>query len=263
LQPEVATAALAAGKHVLTQKPMAMEFAAAQRLVQAAQDSGRLLAVNQNGRFDPSINAARSLIRQGLLGERVACSMRMNITMPWQAYYRDPKYDRLMMLHMSVHHLDQFRWMFGTPESIYAAARRVPGDGYYGENYATYVLHYADGFLASSVEDGSDWSSDFGISYRISGTEAILVGEIGWPHNRKSTLRYELRAKPGVWHELHFSRSWFPDAFSGTMGELMSAIEQSRVPFNSGADNLQTMRTVFAAYRSVEAGRSVSLAEIG
>ena len=261
-QPEIASAAMAVGKHVLAQKPMAMDFSAARALVEEATRRGVVLAVNQNGRFDPSINAARALISQGLLGERVGCAMQMHITMPWQSYYNDPKYKELMMLHMSVHHLDQFRWLFGTPARVTAMTRHVPGDPLPGENLAIYTVQYDDGFLATSVDNGANWSSDFAITYRIFGTEAVMIGEIGWPHYAKSTLRYELRKEPSVWHELRFTRSWFPDAFGATMGELMSAIDQGRTPSNGGRDPLDTMRTVFAAYRSAETGRAVALNEI-
>ena len=258
-QPAIAMRAVAAGKHVLAHKPLAVTYEEAKTVVEGAARAGVVLAVNQNGRFDPSINASRSLIQQGLLGERVAMSMQMHLKMPWQSYYQDGRYHRLMMMHMSVHHMDQFRWLFGTPARVTATTRRVPGDIYVGENFAAYTLEYNDGFLATSVDSGADWSSDFGIHYRILGTRATLVGEIGWPHNRKSTLRYELREKPGLWHELAFSRSWFPDAFSATMAELMSAIEQRRVPSNSGVDNLETMSTVCAAYRSAETRCAVEL----
>lgn len=261
-QPAIVAAAAAAGKHILAQKPLATSFAEAQKAVGEARRQGVVMAVNQNGRFDPSVNAARSLIRQGLVGERVACTMQMHIQMPWQDYYLDPRYGRLMMLHMSVHHIDQFRWLFGTPDRVTACTRHVPGDRFPGENFATYTLHYADGFLATSVDSGADWASDFGISYRILGTRATLVGEIGWPRNGKSALRVERRENPGDWSEARFSRSWFPDAFSATMGELMSAVEEDRLPDNGGADNLDTMRAVFAAYRSADSGRTVSLAEI-
>lgn len=262
LQPSIVARAVAAGKHVLAHKPLAVNFNEAKEAVSAASREGVLLAVNQNGRFDPSINASRTLIQRGILGDRIVASMHMHLTMPWQEYYRHPRYDRLMLLHMSVHHIDQFRWLFGTPTRISARIRRIPGDGYHGENLAAYTLEYEDGFMATSVDSGADWSSELGIHYRILGTKAVLIGEIGWPKNNGSSLRYELRENPGVWHCLRFSRRWFPDAFAATMAELMSSIEEHRSPSNSGADNLDTMRAVFAAYHSAESGRTVELATV-
>lgn len=260
LQPDVIRRALQAGKHVLAQKPLAVTYREASEVVALAAEAGVILAVNQNGRFDPSINAARSLIGDGLLGTRLVAGISMHIQMPWQTYYEDERYDRLMVLHMSVHHVDQLRMLFGDPISVTAVGRRTPGP-YFGDTIAQYVLQYEDGFWASSLDDGTNWSDDFDITYRIQGTDASMKGVIGWPHGMASTLSYQRRGE-GEWVSPEFSRQWFPDAFSATMGELLQALEEGRQPTNSGTDNLTTMRAVFAAYRSIEERRTVDLDEI-
>ena len=56
---------------------------------------------------------------------------------------------------------------------------------------------------------------------------------------------------------------WFPDAFGGSMGELMQALAERREPETSGRDNLNTLRIAYAAVESSETGQAVSLAEIG
>lgn len=261
LQPPVVLDAIRAGKHVLAQKPLAVTYRDAVAMVEAAERAGVVLAVNQNGRFDPSINAAKRLIGDGLLGTRLVATSTMHITMPWQAYYKDPRYDRLMILHLSVHHIDQTRLLFGDPSDVWACARQIPGQEHFGETIAQTTLRYDDGFWATSFDDGVNWSSDFGITYRIQGTDAVILGEIGWPRLTHSTLRIQRRGEER-WEEPAFSRMWFPDAFSATMGELLSAIEERRAPTNSGRDNLATMRAVMAAYRSIAERRVVGLGEI-
>jgi predicted dehydrogenase len=54
----------------------------------------------------------------------------------------------------------------------------------------------------------------------------------------------------------------FPDAFVGTMGELLTAIKEEREPEHSGRDNLNLLRIIFAAYQSAEQNRAVDPAEI-
>ena len=88
-----------------------------------------------------------------------------------------------------------------------------------------------------------------------------MLGEIGWPRLTHSTLKIQRKGED-TWTEPKFSRMWFPDAFSATMGELMCAVEEGRQPSNSGRDNLGTMRAVLAAYRSIDEKRVVSLKEI-
>lgn len=62
-------AALQAGKHVLCEKPMATSLADADRMVQVARDSGRILTINHNMRFVPGFVTMRDVIRSGKLGE--------------------------------------------------------------------------------------------------------------------------------------------------------------------------------------------------
>src|SRR4029079_17535866 len=51
--------------------------------------------------------------------------------------------------------------------------------------------------------------------------------------------------------------SWFPDGFHGTMGELLSAIEEKREPTNSARNNLDSLALCFAAVASADRGEPV------
>jgi predicted dehydrogenase len=53
--------------------------------------------------------------------------------------------------------------------------------------------------------------------------------------------------------------SWFPDAFGGSMGELMRALAEGREPQTSGRDNLHSIQIAYAAVESVATGRTVEL----
>jgi predicted dehydrogenase len=55
---------------------------------------------------------------------------------------------------------------------------------------------------------------------------------------------------------------WFPDAFEGTMGQLLDALTDGSEPAVSGRDNLKTMALVDACYRSLEEHRPVEIEEI-
>jgi predicted dehydrogenase len=64
-----ASASLRAGKHVVCEKPLAMTSAESADLVELAEQSGRVHAVNYNLRFYPICRHVHGLIRQGSLGE--------------------------------------------------------------------------------------------------------------------------------------------------------------------------------------------------
>lgn len=262
LQPEVCRAAFAAGKHVLVQKPMALDLDTARALVDEAEDAGVVFAVNQNGRFDPSIRAAKALLEQRVFGHLVLATMELRTRQPWQSFWESPKYPRLMVLGMSIHHLDQYRLLFGEPEAVTCVTARYPGQPWPGESIASYTLHYPGGMLAMSLDDGFPWLPEWSVTWRIEGTEAIALGRIGWPTGGRSEIKYALSSEPSEWIEPTLTGRWFPDAFAGTMGALFDSITTGTEPANSGRDNLKTLRLVEACYQSAAERRTIAIEEI-
>src|SRR5205814_7129108 len=91
------------------------------------------------------------------------------------------------------------------------------------------------------------------------GTKGLAIGDIGWckdPYTSPSTIRYATIGDK-EWHRPMCPESWFPDAFIGTMAQLLIALETGKEPAISGRDNLKTMALVEAAYLSAESFRSV------
>jgi predicted dehydrogenase len=263
LHRRIVEAAFAAGKHVIVQKPMATTLADARAIVDAGRQAGLKLAVNQNGRWDPAIRACRALIDRGVFGQLVTASFELRTRQPWQGFWTDSEhYPRLMLLGMSIHHLDQFRFLFGDPLDVTAVTSTYPGQPWAGDSIAVYVLRYASGLIATGFDDGFPWTRDWRVDYRIEGLDAIARGDIGWPTGGYSTLEYTTRDRADSWIRPAFSRKWFPDAFVGTMGDLFRAIETGAEPSISGEDNLVTLRLVEAAYRSAGERRAVALAEV-
>lgn len=77
--------ALDAGKHVLSQKPFVLDLGVGAKLVALARRRQRLLAVNQNGRWDPARKAAWDLIRAGAVGEVLSVHLRDHWSHDWVA----------------------------------------------------------------------------------------------------------------------------------------------------------------------------------
>jgi hypothetical protein len=80
----------------------------------------------------------------------------------------------------------------------------------------------------------------------------LAIGDIGWcrdPYTTPSTIKYASIGDK-EFHEPKWSESWFPDAFIGTMAQLLIALETGTEPAISAADNLKTMALVEAAYMS-------------
>jgi predicted dehydrogenase len=77
---DIALAALAAGKHVLVEKPLAATWADGMKVVQAAEDAGRILMLDHTYCYTPAVAQLRELVRGGDLGElQYLDSVRINL----------------------------------------------------------------------------------------------------------------------------------------------------------------------------------------
>lgn len=261
-QLEVVKYAAKKGKHILCQKPMSIELNDTKEIVKIAEEAGVTLAVNQNCRWAPASRIIKSLLDNGFLGQPVIAT----IDLRWRFYWQDfcKNYDKLIISNMSIHHLDVFRYWFGEPESITAITTKFPGQEYKSDTIALYTLQYQSGLLASACDDGFTWSDpdDMRADFRIEGTGGIVKGRYGWTHGLPDIIEYMPKEKPGYWYKPVIERKWFPDAFEGTMGDLLMAIDENRQPEISGKDNLATMKLIDAAYLSAREKRAVRPEEI-
>jgi len=254
---------------ILAQKPLAMNLHGGEEAVDVCNSAGVKLAVNSNMRYDQSIRALKTVLDAGYLGEPVLATIDMRAIPHWQNFLQE--YDRLTLLHMSVHHIDVFRYLFGDPETVMASVRKDPRTQFdHRDGIALYILEYAGGLRAASWDDVWAWpgegtEKDIYIKWRVEGTDGMARGTIGWPYYplpTPSTIDFTTRAEPGYWFQPRWDKVWFPDAFAGTMAQLMRAIEDDTEPEISGKDNLKTLAVVDACYKSVDEKRTVALTEI-
>jgi hypothetical protein len=119
--------------------------------------------------------------------------------------------------------------------------------------------------LLAAAIDNSYATLDQGIEWRVDGVGGMASGSVGWmyhPWGRPSTLRYIDAEHPDTAVEPTWTKRWFPDAFSGTMGEVLRAVADGGTPSINGRDNLRTMALLEAAYQSAAEGRAVAPSEI-
>lgn len=273
-QPPILLELAATARHlkgVLAQKPLALNYADACRVVRAFEEAGIALAVNQNMRYDQSVRACKTLLERGELGEPVLGTIEMRASPHWQPWCA--AYGRMTLLIMSIHHLDTFRYWFGDPDSVYVSVREDPRTARrwpHRDGIALYVLEYARGLRAAAWDDvwAGPWKEGSGadvyIKWRVEGTEGMARGTIGWPawpNLEPSTIDFTTRSA-NCWISPRWTEVWFPDAFAGTMGQLLEAIATGTEPPISGRDNLRTIALVEACYKSLEEHRPVRLDEI-
>jgi predicted dehydrogenase len=266
VRPELIRRALAAGKHVLAQKPLAEDLATARDLVQEAERNGLVLAVNQNGRWAPAWRVATLLIEQGMIGDVVAVTHLYDHN---YGFTLDTAFDRIehfVLYDYSVHWFDITRcWLDGnTPTSVRAREYRTPNQP--PESRAPWgawaTIEYEDGSSAMIRGVGCAVTARPNKPFWIHGSEGTIRGAVLGSGPVPGLERLELE-RDGTTSQFQLDGSWHTDGFAGALGELVTAIAEQREPYNSARHNLLSLQITFAACRSAEEdSRLVLLDEI-
>src|SRR5262245_37882789 len=270
VQPDIIRKAAARKtvRGILAQKPLAMSVREATSCVNACERAGIQLAVNQNMRFDQSVRAMKSLLSRGALGDVVLGSIDMRAIPHWMPWSQ--QLHSLSTFVMSIHHLDTFRYWFGTPDRVLASTRPDPRTKFpHRDGVNLYILEYESGVRAASWDDvwagpaREGAAADIAIRWRVEGTRGMARGTIGWPGypaRVPSTLDYTISGDH-TWQQPRWEEVWFPDAFIGTMAQLLVALEDGTEPEIGGRDNLETIALCEAVFAAAKEHRVTTVRE--
>lgn len=255
LHAPIALAAAAAGKHILVEKPMAMNLAEAKEMVAAAEKAGTLLMVGQNQRFMSDHRRIKELLDQDAIGRIVAVRFDCNQFLkkmypPGNWIFSKEKSGGGMVISTAVHKLDLLRYFFGEIREVSSF------QGHTGLNYdmdnediATMLLEFENGiigegfylFAAHKVPIPTA-TSELTIFY---GEKGIIHNVLGWhiysteiPQYSGGLTRLEVTTEPYV------------NSVVSEIRHFLECIQDNRQPLTSGRDNLGTMAVIDAIYRS-------------
>ena len=250
---EIIRAALTAGKHVLSQKPFVTDLDLGEDLVKLAEDRGVKLAVNQNGRWAPHKAWMREAVRAGLVGEVISAHVLVHWNHGWTAGTPFDAIEDLILYDFGVHWFDFIASVTGErARSVFAMSAPARGQANKVPLLAQALVRL-DGGQASLVFDGGVAHGPRDTSF-IGGTLGSLQAD-GPDLGRQAVT---LTTAEGVARP-RLDGHWFNDGFRGTMGELLSAIEEGREPSNGARGNLRSLALAFAAVRSRITGREVEV----
>jgi predicted dehydrogenase len=254
------------GRAVLIQKPMGESLDEARAILKLCRDKGLTAAINFQMRYAPYIIAARSMIAQGLIGALNDIEVRMQIHTPWTLWPFLLQLPRLEILYHSIHYIDLIRSFAGNPHGVYAKTLRHPIAPDLAATRSTIVMDYGDQVRATILTNhGHVYGEAKQQSYvKWEGSHGAIQAQVGlnmdYPKGRADRFEYMLlgtntAGQSSGWQTLPIDGSWFPDAFIGTMADLMRFRqgEISHLP-TSVADSFHTMAVVEAAYESSERG---------
>jgi predicted dehydrogenase len=140
--------ALRAGKHVLCEKPMAMNEAEARSMVDAAKESGKKFGVAYYRRFYPKVLRAKQLIADGVIGKPVFAELTNHMWFDGsgdRGWLFDPvKSGGGPLLDIASHRIDVLNFLFGRPASVKGHQSNVVHH-YAVEDNATVMIEYENG----------------------------------------------------------------------------------------------------------------------
>jgi predicted dehydrogenase len=260
-QPEIVRRALLTGKHVLAQKPLALDRETAAELVELAHKVDRKIVVNQQMRYGEGMAAARAMADLGWLGDVTAFTIEVDISTDWSAWPWLVASPRLDLMYHSIHYFDSIRALLGTPETVFCAAGSRPGQVAAAETRTMTTMLFPSGARALVHVNHENISGDYEARFRIDGSAGSIRGTIGllynYPHGRPDTIEVNSSVIPtDGWSPYPVTTRWLPDAFAGPMRALLAEIADGTAAPTSGSDNLQTLSLVEACYASIASGQS-------
>jgi len=195
-------AALRAGKHVVCEKPVAMNYAEASAMVEEAKRAGRLFGVAYYRRGYPKLQRAKELIASGAIGKPLFVEAVYHgwLESEERGWLRDPKVAGGGPLYdVASHRIDACNYLFGKPERAVGLRSNAVHE-LKVEDSATVLIGYAGGVHA--VVDAR-WNSRVARDeFRVVGTEGEMVltplngGSIRWPDGEEELPTETLRHLP-------------------------------------------------------------------
>jgi scyllo-inositol 2-dehydrogenase (NADP+) len=184
---ELAVQALQAGKHVVTDKVMCLTLAECDRMIAAAEASGKMLSVFQNRRWDGDFLTLKSLIADGRLGDPRWIEMAWQGFGAWGGWRGEAAMGGGKLYDLGAHLIDQLVLLFPQPiERVYCRMHHdLPVTD--TESQAMVVIEFAGG--ATAVCDASSLAAiqkprihAFGtggtfIKYGVDPQEAAMIAE--------------------------------------------------------------------------------------
>ncbi len=273
LHAPAARAALAAGKHVLIEKPLALSAEEGRELVRNADESGLCLAVAEQYRLSPLVKAARQMIDRGELGRiRLVRAVAVSRHQPAQAWKiaRDSMGGGVL-LDVGIHYIDVLRYWFGEPESVWATTPDSRSGVIEGEESVVAVLSFPGGSIATLQVSWAAWGPADLPNFELFGERASLqfgyrrpslaltcpLSETQWAERARQVLpwrvreyidqflprtrRRQVRVPTG---DLIGSRALIED--------FLRAITTGTEPAVPGREGVRDLEVVQAAYQALE-----------
>lgn len=249
---EIVMEALAAGLHVLCEKPIALTLDDADRMVTTSRTSSTKLMVGHVSRFEPDHRRAQQLVAAGRLGVLHMSSQSITGAAPtWSegAWLADVSRSGGPIVDLAIHSFDYLAWLH---QSVPVRVTAIAADTAVGPStYALVTLRFASGAIGT-VE--TSWAHPTGHGLQVITELAGSGGRLDWTYDgvivgtmidaKGTTTRFDPLGGRG---------------FQAEIAAFVDAIRRDTDPPVTANDGRAALRTALAALESVRFGRPVDL----
>ncbi|HWQ71189.1 MAG TPA: Gfo/Idh/MocA family oxidoreductase [Desulfitobacteriaceae bacterium] len=255
LHAEIGCAAAQAGKHVMVEKPMAMNLKSADQLIAACREAGVKLAVIHQNRFNKSVKLLRKALEDGRFGKLThgQATIRWNRDDNYyaQAPWRGTRLkDGGVLMNQSIHNIDLLQWMFGPVDSVFGYTgtylRRIEM-----EDVGVAVLQFKNGAVGLIEAASTLYPKNIEETLNIFGaTGSVIIGGIAV--NRIEV--WEFPDSEAEKQRIFAAQEDDPPTVYGfghreIILDLIQAIRDNRAPAVSGEEGRKALEIILAVYQ--------------
>ncbi|MBN1672585.1 MAG: Gfo/Idh/MocA family oxidoreductase [Kiritimatiellae bacterium] len=248
---------------VICQKPMSTSYASAEKMVAACAAAGVPFFVHENHRWQLPTRKLKEMLDSGVIGHPFRARLSFSYDFPvWENQPYLAQLEQFILADVGPHVLDVTRFLFGEVQSVYGQTARIHSF-LKGEDVATVTMRMRSGMhctaemsFASIVEEQSFpeilvWVEG------TAGSAALLPGFVLKTTTKQGTQARRLEPPSYPWADPAYAVSHA--SIVDTNRDILRALRGEKQAETTGADNLKTLRLVFAAYESARDNALVTL----
>jgi len=249
-----------AKKHVLCEKPMAMNASECQDMIDACEKNHVKLQIGFMRRYDKSFARAKRLLDEGAIGDLVQIHSHTRGPSKPRPWMYDLKKSNGILAEVNSHDIDSIRWFAGSEiDSLYA----IGGNYRNPEARSEYPDYYDSCMVSGTLKNGVQFSLN-GAAYVQYGYDSHveLVGTRGVIHVGRSEGDFVRCTTVEHGTSSAFVNSWmtlFEDAYLAEDTAFAEAIRSGAQPPVTGWDGMMAVRIVEAGNRSILTGEVVKV----
>jgi UDP-N-acetyl-2-amino-2-deoxyglucuronate dehydrogenase len=263
LHPEHAMRVAAAGRHVISEKPMAISLADADAMVEACARAGVQLFVVKQNRLNPPIQLLRRAVDKGRFGRMYVANCTVRWTRPQEYYDQAPwrgtwALDGGAFMNQASHYVDLLQWLMGPIESVVAKtatlARRIEA-----EDTGAAIIRFKSGAIGVMEVTMLTYPKNLEGSITLLGEKgSVRIG--GTAVNRIETWQF---ADYDDDDRLVESSSTSPTSVYG-FGHLpyyqnvLSVLRGEAMPQTDGQEGRKSLELILGIYEAARTGREVA-----